>query len=461
MEFVSAVQDLVQSSPHPSKRLAYGTAGFRDKAENMPTAVTRVGLFSCLVSHWSNSQCLGIMITASHNTEEDNGAKIADIDGGMLEQSWEKHVEELANCEDSIDTMKLLQELIAKHNIPLSNAAHVIIGRDTRPSSFGLFECACRGIEAYGGTVHDIGTVTTPQLHFVVKRLNEEMARNPTGFPNAVHALSSYYSTMCQGYYDLRGTADGNHNDSIIIDAANGIGGRSVAMLANIMQGLYPDALEINIRNDVGDGPVNEGCGAELVQKGQIPPVNVSEDDLNQCICSYDGDADRIVFHSFSDMGGSTKTQWYLADGDKIAALFALLLKEEFVAAGILEEDGSPNESGIRFGAVQTAYANGSSTHFLHEKKIPVVFAKTGVKYLHRKAEESFDVGIYFEANGHGTVIFAEKFATLVAGWGINSDMVEGVSPRAAMARIRITVGSSKHIYCFLLLQTILTPVYS
>lgn len=28
---------------------------------------------------------------------------------------------------------------------------------------------------------------------------------------------------------------------------------------------------------------------------------------------------------------------------------------------------------------------------------------KTGVKHLHHKAQE-FDVGVYFEANGHGTV---------------------------------------------------------
>ena len=30
----------------------------------------------------------------------------------------------------------------------------------------------------------------------------------------------------------------------------------------------------------------------------------------------------------------------------------------------------------------------------------------TGVKYLHHRALD-FDVGIYFEANGHGTVIFS------------------------------------------------------
>jgi len=32
----------------------------------------------------------------------------------------------------------------------------------------------------------------------------------------------------------------------------------------------------------------------------------------------------------------------------------------------------------------------------------------TGVKHLHHKAQE-FDIGVYFEANGHGTVVFSKK----------------------------------------------------
>ena len=34
---------------------------------------------------------------------------------------------------------------------------------------------------------------------------------------------------------------------------------------------------------------------------------------------------------------------------------------------------------------------------------------KTGVKYLD-KAARQFDIGVYFEANGHGTVVFSKKF---------------------------------------------------
>ncbi|KAK6031297.1 phosphoglucomutase/phosphomannomutase protein [Ostertagia ostertagi] len=41
------------------------------------------------------------------------------------------------------------------------------------------------------------------------------------------------------------------------------------------------------------------------------------------------------------------------------------------------------------------------------------VFVPTGVKHLHHAAMK-FDIGIYFEANGHGTVVFSEKFDQLI-----------------------------------------------
>jgi len=54
-------------------------------------------------------------------------------------------------------------------------------------------------------------------------------------------------------------------------------------------------------------------------------------------------------------------------------------------------------------------YANGSSTKYINEKlNIPVACTPTGVKHLHHKALD-FDIGVYFEANGHGTVIFSTK----------------------------------------------------
>ena len=39
---------------------------------------------------------------------------------------------------------------------------------------------------------------------------------------------------------------------------------------------------------------------------------------------------------------------------------------------------------------------------------VPVACVPTGVKHLHHKAQD-FDIGVYFEANGHGTVLFSNK----------------------------------------------------
>ncbi|KAG5461821.1 MAG: hypothetical protein BJ554DRAFT_5929, partial [Olpidium bornovanus] len=63
----------------------------------------------------------------------------------------------------------------------------------------------------------------------------------------------------------------------------------------------------------------------------------------------------------------------------------------------------------VNVGVVQTAYANGRSTKYMKEvAKVPVIFTETGVKHLHHAAE-SYDIGVYFEANGHGTVLFSER----------------------------------------------------
>lgn len=41
-------------------------------------------------------------------------------------------------------------------------------------------------------------------------------------------------------------------------------------------------------------------------------------------------------------------------------------------------------------------------------QQVPVACVATGVKYLQAKALD-FDIGVYFEANGHGTALFSES----------------------------------------------------
>ena len=96
--------------------------------------------------------------------------------------------------------------------------------------------------------------------------------------------------------------------------------------------------------------------------------------------------------------------KFFILDGDRIAILAAILLKQLIDEADV----------SVSMGVIQTAYANGGATQYLTEKlSVPVIFTKTGVKYLHAKAKE-FNVGVYFEANGHGTVLFDDTFSLQV-----------------------------------------------
>jgi hypothetical protein len=68
--------------------LAYGTAGFRADAALLAVALERVGVVAALRSDDVNGAAVGVMVTASHNPIQDNGAKIVDADGGMLDMKW-------------------------------------------------------------------------------------------------------------------------------------------------------------------------------------------------------------------------------------------------------------------------------------------------------------------------------------------------------------------------------------
>ena len=125
-----------------------------------------------------------------------------------------------------------------------------------------------------------------------------------------------------------------------------------------------------------------------------------------------------------------------------------------FLVAGYFKELLS--ESGltdIKLGLVQTAYANGASTKYIEDNlNVSVACTPTGVKHLHHKALD-FDIGVYFEANGHGTVIFSTA-----AEEKIRSASAQGVKAARTLANlidlINQTVGDA--ISDMLLVETIL-----
>ncbi|XP_020773433.2 phosphoacetylglucosamine mutase [Boleophthalmus pectinirostris] len=373
------------SSLHPKPRglvLQYGTAGFRTNAKVLDHIMFRMGLLATLRSKKTKAT-IGVMVTASHNPEEDNGVKLVDPMGEMVTPTWEGYATQLANAENE-DLLTALKDIIAKEEINMSQEANVFVGRDTRSSSASLSKAVLEGVSSLGGLSKDYGLVTTPQLHYMV------CCQNTQGKYGKA-TVEGYYKKLCQAFIKLIKNASNCTDDQkhLSLDGANGIG----ALKVREMESHLAKELQISLYNDGSNGKLNYQCGADFVKVQQKAPTGFEIKPGERC-CSFDGDADRIVYY-YSDSEG----QFHLLDGDKIATLISTFLKELLTQAGL----------NLNMAVVQTAYANGSSTRYLEETmKLTVKCTKTGVKHLHHVAQE-FDIGVYFEANGHGTVLFSKS----------------------------------------------------
>jgi len=383
----------VALASHPKKvegLISYGTAGFRTKAEVLDHVMYRMGLLAVLRSWAKAGKTIGVMITASHNPECDNGVKLVDPAGEMLEFSWESLATDLANAADT-NIPAQLDKIISNCSI-VECEGKIIVGRDTRSTSSALATAVLDGIAAIGGSsVTDIGVVTTPQLHYMVVATNTDGAYG-------VPSLEGYYAKLTGAFNAFMAslTDTGNYKATIYFDGANGVGAPAMQEFAKLVK----STLDVTLVNS-GSGVLNSGCGADFVKVSQAPPAGLESVENVRCV-AVDGDADRVVYFY------TKEGKFHLLDGDRIATLIAGYLQELLQEAGLKDK--------IRLGLVQTAYANGSSTDYIvNQLGVPVACAPTGVKHLHHKALE-YDIGVYFEANGHGTVIFSEHAEKLIKG---------------------------------------------
>ncbi len=67
------------------------------RAVELDWVMYRMGLLASLRSISLDCKFIGCMITASHNPAEDNGCKLVDPLGDMLNEKWEVYATELVN----------------------------------------------------------------------------------------------------------------------------------------------------------------------------------------------------------------------------------------------------------------------------------------------------------------------------------------------------------------------------
>ena len=396
-EEITKLDQSFENEKFKDRKFAYGTAGFRTNADALDRVWFRVGVVVAAIA--SEISTSGVVITASHNPGEDNGVKICNKDGSMIDRVWEDILTQLINSQSFFHDFN---EVLEARGIRRNDAARVLVACDTRVSSKRLIDTLKTGISVMGVKCKDFGFLTTPQLHFLVWYSFKNLLT-----PEEIDCLTeevyyTYYSKNTKEYLKLihRESPLENYQGYFILDTSNGIGGKKAKKLELIVNSTSYGSTPVII-NDGSDGVsrLNDECGAEYVHKERKFSKYTEEikiDDQTKWV-TFDGDADRIVyFYKNSDSNSIC-----VVDGDKIAILLGDYIKS---LIDDISKDGVKLADIITFGVVQTGYANSAASNYLSSKGVTVAKSLTGVKNMHHKALK-FDIGLYFEANGHGTIV--------------------------------------------------------
>lgn len=306
------------------------------------------------------------------------------------------------------------EELIKEIDVNMENPARVVFARDTRASGSRLIGVLNAALTASEVEFVDWKYMTTPQLHYVVRCKNTLGTQYEYGEPNE----QGYYEKLAGAYKRvMKGT---KVKGSLTVDCANGVGGPKLRELIKYLPSAEEGGLDIKVVNDdvINPDSLNSEvrippashmikqttnvvqCGADFVKTKQRAPPSSKAAVLDRC-ASLDGDADRLIYYFIDD-----SNIFRLLDGDRIATLAASFIGDLARNAGIAQN--------LKIGVIQTAYANGASTDYIEKVlKLPSVCTNTGVKHLHHAAMR-FDVGVYFEANGHGTITFSENALKII-----------------------------------------------
>ena len=383
--------------------LSYGTAGFRGLFDSVKEIVEPVALFM-VVSSLKTGKSYGLQFTASHNVATDHGMKFCQPDGSPIHHKDEMLVEEVVKLYETKSILKLyewakrqLVDIDYKERQP-----GYCLGGDNRPGFNDLKEDFidhwkywCFSLSVCAGVSGIYPNITTPMLHYLTKYFNESKYE----LVNENHYMKKSEMKWIR-FLDMM--PDKTYSKSVrVIDCAHGVGNKLMDSLSRCLEMVNIRVQFVNEREN--PSLLNQTCGADYIHKSLEPPhhlpygVWLNRDTYG---ITFDGDADRILY--FVGKRDDLVSPWEedysieLIDGDRIMTLWATTLYH------LLEKANIRETFDIRL--IHTAYSNGGAIEYWDRMGWKHEYATTGVKNLHPKAEEA-DIGIYFETNGHGTIL--------------------------------------------------------
>ncbi len=304
--------------------------------------------------------------------------------------------------------------------------ARIVIGKDTRRSSYMLEYSIAAGLSASGADAYMLHVITTPGVSYVTRQDGFDLgimitaSHNPF-YDNGIKLINRYgeklddeTTALIEAYIDGDLTRLGINGDDLPLAIGEKIGcihdyvsgrNRYIGYLISLASNSYKHLkIGLDCANGaswsiakavfgalgaglhiIGDEPnginVNKGCGSTHIEALQRL-VREKQLDLG---FAFDGDCDRCIA-----VDGSGN----IADGDKMMYILA----KRFKNRGMLSKDT----------VVATVMSNSGFVKSLAELGIACALTKVGDRFVYEKMQDSgFSIG--GEQSGH---IILEKYAT-------------------------------------------------
>lgn len=303
---------------------------------------------------------------------------------------------------------------------------HIVIGKDTRRSSYMLEYALCSGIIASGGDAYILHVTTTPSVSYIVRTEGFDCgimitaSHNPF-YDNGIKIINRYgekfddnATTLIENYIDgdLKSLGvDGNdlplalrEDVGAVVDFVSGRN-RYIGYLISLASHSYKDLrIGLDCANGavwsiakavfdalgartyvVGDTPnginINDGCGSTHI-KNLCRLVREQHLDIG---FAFDGDSDRCI--AVDEKGNEV-------DGDKMMYILAHRLKSR----GMLKDDT----------VVATIMSNSGFVNSLKKSGLNCELTTVGDRFVYeRMQQKDYDLG--GEQSGH---IILKKYAT-------------------------------------------------